>query len=169
MKSLGWWVRVLGTPQGAFVVRGKGARAARATVDRRERTVRAVPTGRVKWYDAEKGFGFVTQDGGEDVYVRASALPTGVQTLKAGQRIEFGMAEGRRGPQALSVKLLDPPPSVAEARRRPAEELHGLIEDMIKLLEGKVQPDLRRGRYPDRRTTKRIGEVVRAVAKELDP
>ena len=62
-----------------------------------------------------------------------------------------------------------PPPSVAEARRRPAEELHGLIEDMIKLLESRVQPDLRRGRYPDRRNTKRVAEVVRAVARELDP
>ena len=129
----------------------------------------AVPTGRIKWYDSDKGFGFVTQDGGEDVYVRASALPPGVQTLKAGQRIEFGMAEGRRGPQALSVKLLDPPPSVAEARRRPAVDLHGLIEDMIKLLEAKVQPDLRRGRYPDRKNIMRIADVVRAVAKELDP
>ncbi|GDY30180.1 cold-shock protein CspA [Gandjariella thermophila] len=128
-----------------------------------------VPTGRVKWYDSEKGFGFVTQDGGEDVYVRASALPPGVQTLKAGQRIEFGMAEGRRGPQALSVRLIDPLPSVTEARRRPADELHGLIEDMIKLLEAKVQPELRRGRYPDRKNAKRIAEVVRAVARELDP
>lgn len=128
-----------------------------------------MPTGKIKWYDSDKGFGFVTQDGGEDVYVRSNALPPGVQTLKAGQRIEFGVAEGRRGPQALSVKLLDPPPSVVEARRRPAEELHGLIEDMIKLLELKVQPDLRRGRYPDRKSVKRIADVVRAVAKELDP
>ncbi|MEV4310935.1 cold-shock protein [Actinocrispum sp. NPDC049592] len=128
-----------------------------------------MPTGRVKWYDSEKGFGFVTQDGGEDVYVRASALPPGVQGLKAGQRIEFGVADGRRGPQALSVRLVDPVPSVVEARRRPAEELHGLVEDMIKLLEAKVQPDLRRGRYPDRKATKRIAEVVRAVARELDP
>jgi cold shock protein len=131
--------------------------------------VSTVPTGRVKWYDSEKGFGFVTQDGGEDVYVRASALPPGVETLKAGQRIEFGMAEGRRGPQALSVRLIDPLPSVTEARRRPADELHGLIEDMIKLLEAKVQPELRRGRYPERKNAKRIAEVVRAVAKELDP
>ena len=131
--------------------------------------MRAVPTGRVKWYDSEKGFGFVTQDGGEDVYVRASALPPGVTGLKAGQRIEFGVADGRRGPQALSVRLIDPMPSVVEARRRPAEELHGLVEDMIKLLEAKVQPDLRRGRYPDRKATKRIAEVVRAVARELDP
>lgn len=131
--------------------------------------MRTVPTGRVKWYDSAKGFGFVTQDGGEDVYVRSSALPTGVSALKAGQRIEFGVADGRRGPQALSVRLLDPPPSVAEARRRPAEELHGLIEDMIKVLESVVQPELRRGRYPDRKHTKRIAEVVRAVARELDP
>ncbi|ONI78712.1 cold-shock protein [Actinosynnema sp. ALI-1.44] len=128
-----------------------------------------MPTGRVKWYDSEKGFGFVTQDGGEDVYVRASALPPGVTGLKAGQRIEFGVADGRRGPQALSVRLIDPMPSVAEAHRRPAEELHGLVEDMIKMLEAKIQPDLRRGRYPDRKATKRIAEVVRAVARELDP
>jgi CspA family cold shock protein len=128
-----------------------------------------VPTGRVKWYDSEKGFGFVTQEGGEDVYVRASALPPGVPGLKAGQRIEFGVADGRRGPQALSVRLIDPMPSVAEAHRRPAEELHGLVEDMIKMLEAKIQPDLRRGRYPDRKATKRIAEVVRAVARELDP
>ncbi|WP_093943716.1 cold-shock protein [Actinoalloteichus hoggarensis] len=128
-----------------------------------------MPSGRVKWYDAEKGFGFVTQDGGEDVYVRASALPPGVEGLKPGQRVEFGMAEGRRGPQALSVKILDAPPSVAEARRRPAEELHGLIEDMITVLEASVQPELRRGRYPDRKNTKRIAELVRAVARELEP
>ena len=129
----------------------------------------SVPTGRVKWYDAEKGFGFVSQDGGEDVYVRKSAVPRGVETLKTGQRLEFGVADGRRGPQALSVRLIDPPPSVAEARRRPAEELHGLVEDMIKLLEARVQPDLRRGRYPDRRHSKRIAEVLRAVADDLDP
>ncbi|WP_216217648.1 cold-shock protein [Amycolatopsis aidingensis] len=128
-----------------------------------------MPTGKVKWYDAEKGFGFVTQDGGEDVYIRKAALPQGVEGLKAGQRLEFGVADGRRGPQALSVRLLDPPPSVAEARRRPAEELHGLVDDMIKLLESRVQPNLRRGRYPDRKHTKRIAEVMRAVARDLDP
>lgn len=131
--------------------------------------MRAVPTGKVKWYDAEKGFGFVTQDGGEDVYIRKTALPQGVEALKTGQRLEFGVADGRRGPQALSVRLLDTPPSVVEARRRPAEELHGVIEDLIKLLEMKVQPNLRRGRYPDRRSSKPIAEALRAVARDLDP
>jgi cold shock protein len=51
----------------------------------------------------------------------------------------------------------------------PAYNLHSLIEDMIRLLETKVQPDLRRGRYPDRRHAKRIAEVLRAVANDLDP
>jgi CspA family cold shock protein len=59
--------------------------------------VSRVPSGRVKWYDADKGFGFLAQDGGEDVYVRKAALPAGVEGLKPGQRVEFGMAEGRRG------------------------------------------------------------------------
>jgi CspA family cold shock protein len=148
----------------AAVARRSAART-RSTIEER---VSRVPTGRVKWYDAEKGFGFLAQDGGEDVYVRKAALPAGVAGLKPGQRVEFGMAEGRRGPQALSVRLVDAPPSVVEATRRPAEELHGLIEDMIRLLETKVQPDLRRGRYPDRRTCKLAAEVVRAVARDLD-
>ena len=119
-----------------------------------------MPDGKVKWYDAEKGFGFLSQDDGEDVYVRSSALPAGVEGLKAGQSVEFGLASGRRGPQALSVKLIDPPPTLSSRPRRegPAEhkhsadELHGMVEDMITLLETTVQPELRKGRYPDRKT-----------------
>ncbi|HET9876662.1 MAG TPA: cold-shock protein [Mycobacterium sp.] len=134
-----------------------------------------MPTGKVKWYDAAKGFGFLSQEDGEDVYVRASALPAGVEGLKAGQRVEFGVASGRRGPQALTLKLIDPPPSLTRTRRdAPAEhrhspdELHGMVEDMITLLEGSVQPELRKGRYPDRKTARRVSEVVKAVARELD-
>ncbi|EKF22380.1 'Cold-shock' DNA-binding domain protein [Mycolicibacterium hassiacum DSM 44199] len=135
-----------------------------------------MPTGRVKWYDAEKGFGFLSQEDGEDVYVRSSALPAGVDHLKPGQRVEFGIATGRRGPQALSVTIIDPPPSLARARREAAaaarrhspDELHGMIEDMIVLLESSIQPELRKGRYPDRKTSRRVAEVVRAVARELE-
>jgi CspA family cold shock protein len=127
-----------------------------------------VPTGRVKWYDATKGFGFVTSDEGVDVFVPKAALPAGVDDLHGGQRIEFGVVEGRKGQQALGVRLLEAPPSMAELRRRPADELHGLIEDMIKVLEAKVQPDLRRGRYPDKRTAQNVAKVVHAVARELE-
>lgn len=142
-----------------------------------------MPTGRVKWYDSAKGFGFLSQTEGEDVYVRADALPEGVEELKVGQKVEFDMAAGRRGPQALRVTVLEPAPSVArnnqdaaredrrrerEAKRRSPDELHGLIADLITLLESKVQPDLRNGRYPDRKTAQRISEVVRGVTRELD-
>ena len=127
-----------------------------------------MPTGRVKWYDTEKGFGFLTRDDGGDVFVHKAALPEGVDELKPGQKVDFGVVESRKGNQALAVKLLDSPPSMAELRRRPPEELHGLIEDMIKVLEAKVMPDLRRGRFPDRKATKKIAEVVHAVARELE-
>lgn len=135
-----------------------------------------MPTGKVKWYDTEKGFGFISQEHDEDVYVRSSALPSGVTGLKPGQRVEFGMAAGKRGPQALSVTVLEEPPSVAAARsaapgavrKHTPDELHGMVEDMISMLEATVQKDLRRGRYPDRKTAQRISEVVRAVARELD-
>ncbi len=128
-----------------------------------------VPTGKVKWFDPERGFGFIAQEGGgEDVHVRTSALANGTTALKPGQKVEFGLADGRRGPQALQVSVLEAPPSVAAAHRRPAEELHGLVDDMIKMLESKALPDLRRGRYPDRATGARLGQVLRAVANELD-
>ena len=127
-----------------------------------------MPTGRVKWYDTEKGFGFLTRDDGGDVFVHKAALPEGVDELKPGQKVDFGIVESRKGNQALAVKLVDAPPSVAELRRRPPEELHGLIEDMIKVLEAKVMPDLRRGRFPDRKSTKKVAELVHAVARELE-
>jgi cold shock protein len=102
------------------------------------------------------------------VFLPKGALPSGVAELRTGQRIEFGVVDSRKGAQALGVKVLDAPPSVAELRRRPADELHGMVEDMIKVLEAKVQPDLRRGRYPDKRTSQKVAQLVHAVARELE-
>ncbi|BEP14447.1 cold-shock protein [Acidothermaceae bacterium B102] len=131
-----------------------------------------MPTGKVKWYDPAKGFGFLSQDGGDDVYVHKSVLPAGVDEVKPGQRVEFGIAQGKRGEQALSVRILDPLPSVtratAAANRREPDELHGMIEDMVKVLDTSIQADLRRGRYPDRKTGKQIAEILRSIASELD-
>ncbi len=132
-----------------------------------------MPTGRVKFFDADKGFGFVSIDeGGEgDVFVPSSALPPGVTSLKGGQRIEFSIAEGRRGAQALSVRLLEPAPSVSVNRRvrdrKPADEMVVIVEDVIKLLDS-VSESLRRGHYPDKQHGNKVAAVLRAVAGDLE-
>ncbi len=126
-----------------------------------------VPAGKVKWYDAEKGFGFLTKDDGGDVYVRSSALPAGIASLKAGQRVEFGIVAGRKGDQALSVRLLEPPPSISKAMRKSPDEMVVIVEDLIKLLDG-VENAYRRGRHPDPRTSKKVSTVLRALADELE-
>ncbi len=127
-----------------------------------------MPTGRVRYYDAEKGFGFLTKDGGgEDVYVRASALPEGVTTLKRGQKVEFGVMEGRKGEQALSLRLLEVPVSLSKAGRKPADAMAVIVEDLIKMLDG-IGNGYRHGRYPDERHGQKTAQVLRAVADELE-
>jgi CspA family cold shock protein len=126
-----------------------------------------VPTGKVKWYDTEKGFGFLTRDDGGDVFVHRDALPQGVPALKPGSRVEFGIVDGRRGEQALTVTVLDPLPTVSAAARKPADDMAIIVEDLIKLLDN-VGNSLRRGRYPDRAVAKKTAAVLRAVASDLD-
>ena len=126
-----------------------------------------MPTGKVKWYASEKGFGFIETDEGEDVYVPASALPAGITTLKNGARVEFGVAEGKRGKQALAIKLLEPRASVVKGTRKSADSMAVLIEDVIKLLDG-VSNDLRRGRYPNDSHASKVAAVLRAIADDID-
>ncbi|NYI07694.1 cold-shock protein [Allostreptomyces psammosilenae] len=126
-----------------------------------------MPTGKVKWFSSEKGFGFLSRDDGGDVFVHSSVLPEGVQTLKPGQRVEFGVVAGQRGEQALSLVLLEAPPSVAAAQRRSPDELLPIVQDLTTLLEN-VARSLQRGRYPDRQAGAKIAGVLRAVADQLD-
>lgn len=63
--------------------------------------------GTVKWFNAEKGYGFVTREDGSDVFVHFSAIQSdGFKTLEEGQKVEFGVEEGSRGPQATNVVKL---------------------------------------------------------------
>jgi cold shock protein len=131
-----------------------------------------VPTGKVKWYDAEKGFGFISGDDGSDVFLHANALPEGVSTLKGGTRVDFSVAEGRRGTQALAVTLLEPAPSVAAGKREQArkspEDLAPLVEDAIKLLDN-ASNSLRRGRRLDKEHGTKVAQVLRFLADQLEP
>jgi cold shock protein len=126
-----------------------------------------VPTGKVKWYDADKGFGFLTRDDGGEVFVHSTALDSSGTALRPGQRVEFGVAEGRRGTQALQVRVLEPLPTVAKANRKDPEEMVVIVEDMIKLLDG-VSNSYRRGKHPDPRDAKKIAAVLHAVAGDIE-
>jgi cold shock protein len=129
-----------------------------------------VPTGKVKWYDSDKGYGFLARDDGGEVFVHSSALPAGTTTLRQGQRVEFGVAEGRRGAQALQVRILEPPPTVAAAKQahKKPDEMIVIVEDLIKLLDD-VSNTYRRGKQPDTRDAKKIAAVLRAVADDIEP
>ncbi|HHU39314.1 MAG TPA: cold-shock protein [Propionibacterium sp.] len=127
-----------------------------------------MPTGRVRFFDADKGFGFIAKDGGSDeVYVHASALPAGVATLKKGQHVEFGVIDGRRGEQAISLRLVDAPVSLSKASRKSPETMAVIVEDLIKMLEG-IGNGYRRHRHPDSKHAAKTAQVLRAVADELE-
>ncbi|MDO4610508.1 cold-shock protein [Corynebacterium sp.] len=138
-----------------------------------------MPIGKVKWYDRDRGFGFVSNPDGDDVFVGRAVLPDGVDELHKGQRIDYDYADGRRGPQAMHITVLAEPQrrdagrarggrgrGAGGARRSPAE-LNSMISDVISMLEG-VQGELERGRHVERRHGRQVAEVLRAIARDLD-
>jgi CspA family cold shock protein len=67
-----------------------------------------VATGRVKWFNEKKGYGFISQDDGEDVFVHYTAIQArGFRTLHEGQKVRFDIVQGPKGPQAANVVVIE--------------------------------------------------------------
>ncbi len=126
-----------------------------------------MPTGKVKFFDEEKGFGFIASDDGSEVFLHVSALPAGTSSIKPGSRVEFGIVDGKRGAQALSLRILDAPVSLAKMGRKPADEMAVIAEDLIRLLDT-LGSSLKRGKYPESSHGKKIATLLRKLADELD-
>jgi CspA family cold shock protein len=68
-----------------------------------------MPSGNVKWFDAKKGWGFITQESGEDIFVHyKNIVGEGFRTLKDGEQVQFEIVQGQKGPQASNVQRLAP-------------------------------------------------------------
>ena len=66
-----------------------------------------MPTGKVKWFNAQKGYGFITGDDGQDVFVHYSAISgSGFRTLEQGQRVSFEVTQGPKGKQASNIQTV---------------------------------------------------------------
>lgn len=124
-----------------------------------------MPSGKVRFYDEEKGFGFIQGDDGTQVYLHSSVLPPEAE-VQAGTRLEYGVADGRRGPQALSVRVIDTP-RLARRSRKSADEMSVILEDLVGLLDG-VGGRLKQGHYPERAQARQVATMLRRVADDFD-
>ena len=93
--------------------------------------------------------------------------PAGVTALKPGTKLDFGIVDGRRGKQALTVTIVSEPASVVKGHRKKADDLAVIMEDLIKLLDS-VSNQLRNGKYPADALAQKTASVLRAVADDLD-
>lgn len=126
-----------------------------------------MPSGRVRWFDANKGYGFIVADEGGDVFLPAAALPAGTKTLRKGAKVDFSVVDGRRGPQAMDVRPVASVPSMVKANRPAPDDMVAIVEDLIKLLDS-AGNTLRRHHYPNDADSRKLAVVLRAVADNFD-
>jgi CspA family cold shock protein len=99
--------------------------------------------------------------------LHASALPAGTTSVRPGTRVDFSIVDGKRGAQAMSLRILDAPISLAQRSRKPADEMSIIVEDLIRLLDS-IGGGLKRGKHPEPAQGSKIASLLRKLADELD-
>jgi len=87
--------------------------------------------------------------------------------VRPGAKVEYSVADGKRGPSALTVTILEPVTTLSQTMRKPTDDMTVIVEDLIKMLDG-VSNSLRKGRYPEGDKGKKVAAVLRAVAEQLE-
>ena len=126
-----------------------------------------MPSGRDRWYDAGKGYGFIVDESGHDVFMPAASLIDATVSPRKGSRVEFSVVDGRKGPQALDVRVLGARPSLVKATRPKPDDMVAIVEDLIKLLDD-AGSGLRRHHYPAAAESRKLASLLRAVADSFD-
>ncbi|MDO4241011.1 MAG: cold shock domain-containing protein [Microbacteriaceae bacterium] len=124
-----------------------------------------MPTGKIRFYDPEKGFGFIAGEAGAQVYVHGS-LVEDESALVPGTRVEYSVAEAKRGPQALSLRVLEAARPARKQRKSP-DDMVVIVEDLVRLLD-ETGNAYRQGQYPERAHGRKIAQLLRVVADELE-
>lgn len=126
-----------------------------------------MPSGRVRWFDAKKGFGFIESDDGHDVFLPQTALPKDTRDVRKGAKVEYSVIDGSKGPVAMDVTFVKSAPSLVKATRPKPDDMAAIVEDLIKLLDS-AGNQLRRRRYPSASDSKKLATLLRAVADNFD-
>ena len=121
-----------------------------------------MPTGKIRWFDSKKGYGFIVGEDGKEVFISPSNLPSSF-TPKSGMKVEYSEIEGTKGLQAFGLHLMQR----SAPRRHTSDEMNAIIEDLIKLLDS-TNAKLKHGKWPDPLTCDRLAKMLRAVAEDFD-
>ncbi|MBO6049981.1 MAG: cold shock domain-containing protein [Aeriscardovia sp.] len=121
-----------------------------------------MPTGKIRWFDSKKGYGFIAGEDGKEVYFSASNLPSSF-TPKSGMKVEYSEIEEAGRMQAFNLHVVQR----SVPRRHTSDEMNAIIEDLIKLLDS-TNAKLKHGKWPDPLTCNRLAKMLRAVAEDFD-
>jgi cold shock protein len=104
-----------------------------------------VPQGTVKWFSTQKGYGFIAQEGGQDIFVHITGLAAGTTGLAENQAVEFEVREGQKGPQAVEVKPIEAKAAEAKPVEVEAVEVEAVeveeVEDEEAASDDEAEPD----------------------------